>query len=64
MERELIVHRSHEAAAAADRAFYASLTPQQLFDLLLELVRRHKESLDEAERRFERVLRVAPLEGS
>jgi hypothetical protein len=61
MERELVIHTSHEAAGRADRAYYASLTPQERFDLLLELVRRHKESLGEADQGFERVLRVAPL---
>jgi hypothetical protein len=61
MERELAIFDSHEAAEAADRAYYAALTPQERLDLLLELIRREREALGEAGRRLARVCRVAQL---
>ncbi len=50
--------------ADADRAekdYYASLTPQQRLDLLLELVARNREHLGEAGERCARVYRVTQL---
>jgi hypothetical protein len=58
MERVIRVHDSWESAARADRAYYASLTPQERLDILLELIARHQESLPDAERRLERVYRI------
>ncbi|MEX0718699.1 MAG: hypothetical protein WD066_19045 [Planctomycetaceae bacterium] len=59
MEREpLRVFDSFEKADEADRAYYASLTPQERLDVMLELIRRHRESLGEAAQRLERVYRV------
>jgi|CXWL01.1.fsa_nt_gi hypothetical protein len=64
MERVLQVFASHEEAEKADRAFYASLTPNQRVDLLLDLVARERESMGEAGERLERVSRVVELERS
>ena len=61
MERKLEVFGSHEAADVADRAYYASLSPQARLDLQLELIRRQREALGEAGGRLERVCRVAQL---
>ena len=64
VEKEVQVFGSHEEAAAADRAYYRSLSPEQRLDLLLDIVRRHQESEDEAAARFERVYRVVELSRS
>lgn len=61
MERRIEVFEGAEAADEADSAYYASLTPRERVDMLLELVERHRESLGEAAARFERVCRVAQL---
>ena len=47
MDRTVAIFSSHEDADAADRTYYASLTPQQRLDLQLELIRRYRESLGE-----------------
>ena len=58
------VFENHEEARAADRAYYASLSPRERLHLLLEIVARHRESLGEAAERFERVHRVVELSQS
>ena len=55
------VFKSHEEAEAADRAYYAAMSPQERLNLLLEIVARHRESLGEAAERFERVHRIVEL---
>ena len=58
------VARVFDGAAAADEAdarYYASLSPQERVDLLLELVNRYRDSLGEAAERLERVCRVTEL---
>ena len=52
---------SFAEAENAERAHYASLTPQERLDLLLELMARWRESLDEAAEGFERIYRVTEL---
>jgi hypothetical protein len=52
---------SFEEAEDADRAFYASLTPRERLEILLDLVQRHRESMREAPEGLERVYRVAEL---
>ena len=64
MEKVLTVFRSFEEADRADDEYYASLTPQQRVDLLLDLIAAHRESLGEAGQRFERVYRVVELSES
>jgi len=61
MERVVKRFVDHEAADAADRAYYRSLTPQERVDMVLELTRQYREGLDEAADRFERVCRVTRL---
>lgn len=61
MQRVLQRFRSFDEADAADDAYYASLTPQERVDLLLDLVAAYRESLGEAAQRFERVCRVTQL---
>jgi hypothetical protein len=61
MEKELRTSSSFQEAREADAAFYASLSPQERLDLLLDIIARHRESLGEVEERFERVCRVVEL---
>ena len=61
MERALQVFRGFDEADRADAEYYASLTPQQRLDLLLELIARYRESLGESAERLERVHRVTEL---
>jgi hypothetical protein len=59
--REVHTFDSFAAADDADLAYYRALTPKERLDVLLELVARFRESLDEAEQRFARVHRVVDL---
>jgi len=61
MRNKLRVFSSFEEADEADHQYYASLSPQERLDVLLELVARHRESMGEAAERFERVYRVTEL---
>src|SRR5256885_3560126 len=49
---------SFQEAEDADRAFYASLSPRERVEILLDIVQRHRESLREAPEGFARVYRV------
>jgi hypothetical protein len=64
VEKKVQVFSNHAEAAAADRAYYRALSPEQRLDLLLDIVRQHRESEDEAAARFERVYRVVELSRS
>ena len=65
MRGELRTFSSSQEAEEADTDYYASLTPQQRVDLLLDIIARHRESLGETAERFERVYRVVdPLSQS
>ena len=61
MERVIQVFHDFDDAEDADDAYYASLTPQERIDILLDLVANYRESLGEAARRFERVYQVVDL---
>ena len=61
MERVAQVFRSFEEAERADDEYYASLTPEQRLDVLLEMIERYRSSLGEAAERFERVHRIVEL---
>ena len=61
MEGEVRIFSSFREAEEADTAFYASLSPQERLDLLLDLIARHRESIGETTERFERVYRVTEL---
>ena len=60
--RKLEIFESHEAADAADAAYYASLTPQERLDLVLELSADFPEDEDEADEGRQRVYRVVELD--
>lgn len=64
MRTDLQQFSGFDAAEKAEREYYAALTPQERLDLLLELIRRHQESLGEAAKGFERVYRVVELSQS
>jgi hypothetical protein len=55
---------SFEAADAADDAYYASLSPHERLELLLELIARYQESVGAATERLARVHRIVELERS
>jgi hypothetical protein len=52
---------SHAEAAAADRAYYQSLTPQQRIDILLDLIASQRGS-DEASQQVAKVCRIVTLQ--
>ena len=64
MEKVVKLFSSFEEADQADSEYYASLTPQQRVDLLLDLIAAHRESLGETASRFARVYRVVELSES
>jgi hypothetical protein len=59
--REVRVFSSFDAAERADDEFYASLTPQQRLDILLDMIAAYRESTGEASEGFARVYRVVEL---
>lgn len=61
MKRTIKVFGSFREADEAESDYYASLTPEQRVELLLELVARYRESLGESAERLERVHRVTEL---
>ncbi len=61
MDRVAQVFSSFDEADRADDEYYASLTPQQRLDILLEIIEQYRSSLGEAAERFERVHRVVEL---
>ena len=64
MERIVKVHDSFAAAERADDEYYASLSPEERVDILLDLIAQYRESLGEAASRLERVCRVVDLSQS
>jgi hypothetical protein len=64
MDRTIKVHHSFAAAESADDDFYASLSPEERVDILLDLIAQYRESLGEAASRLERVCRVIDLSQS
>ena len=63
MERKVRVFKSFEEAERADAEYYASLTPKERVDILLDLVENYRRSLGAADR-FERVCRITDLQES
>jgi hypothetical protein len=63
MEPEVRIFDSFEDAERADAEYYASLTPKERVDVLLDLVENYRRSLGPADR-FERVCRVTDLQES
>ncbi|MDZ4803238.1 MAG: hypothetical protein SGI90_00065 [Candidatus Eisenbacteria bacterium] len=64
MERQLRVFSTHEEADRADVAYYASLTPAERLEILLELINRHRKTNGDAAQGFVRVCRVIELSQS
>jgi hypothetical protein len=61
MEKEIRSFGSMADADDADVAYYASLTPEERLELLLELIARYSEAQGEAAKGFARVHRVIEL---
>ena len=64
MERVVRKFRSHAESDEADRDFYLSRTPDERLDILLELIARFQDGLDETAKGFKRVYRVTKLHKS
>lgn len=64
MEKVLKVFSSFEEAERADDEYYASLSPQERVDILLDMIAAYRESLGETGQRLERVYRVVELSES
>jgi hypothetical protein len=64
MEPVVRVFRSHQQADEADREFYASLTPEQRVDIVLQLQNMLRDPNDPASERLAPVYRIVPLERS
>jgi len=64
MDKVLKIFRSFDDAERADDEYYASLSPQERVDLLLDMIAAYRESLGETEQRLERVYRVVELSES
>lgn len=58
MERIVRKFDSPQQADKADRAYYRQLSPNERVAILLELIARHRQGLDETEQRLARVYRV------
>lgn len=61
MDRKVAVFTSFADAARAEDEYYASLSPEERVDVLLDMVRQYREALGETADRFERVHRVVEL---
>ena len=62
MERVARKFHGFSASDESDRDYYLSLTPQQRLEILLELIARHRDTLNETAARFKRVYRVTKLQ--
>jgi hypothetical protein len=61
VERVVRVFDNFADADDADEAYYASLSPAERLDILLDLIEYYRGSLGQAAERFERVCRVTEL---
>jgi len=57
MDRVVHKFRSHAQAAAADKAYYLSLTPNQRLDIMLDIIASQR-GTDEASQRIARVCTI------
>ena len=62
MERTVRVFPTHAAAAEADRAALASMSPQERLNRALELHARYREAFGEAGQGLARIARVVPFD--
>ena len=63
VERVAQVFTSFAAADSADEEYYASLSASECVNILLDLIANYQESHGQAAARFERVYRLAQLQG-
>jgi hypothetical protein len=61
VESAVQVFTSFDDADRADDAYYASLTPSERIEILLDLIEQYRRSLGEPSERLERVCCVAQL---
>jgi hypothetical protein len=61
VDRFLRTYQDPAQADEADRQYYASLSPQERLDMVVELVDRYLSTYGEAAKRFERVHRIDEL---
>jgi hypothetical protein len=61
MDKVVAVFSSFEEAERAEDAHYASMSPAERIDILLDLIARYRESLGETAEGFARVHRVTEL---
>lgn len=61
MTRDLRVFKSLADADRAEEEYYASLTPSERVEILLDLIQQYRTSVGETAERFERVCRIAQL---
>jgi len=61
MDRTIRRFESLQEADDADMEYYASLTPEERLNILLELIESGRSNLGEDSERFERVYRVDEL---
>jgi hypothetical protein len=61
MREPIRIFDSFEAADRADDEYYASLTPKERLDILLDLIASYQELLGDTAKRLERVHRVVEL---
>jgi hypothetical protein len=64
VERTIAIFRSFAEADEAEAEYYASLSPRERVDLLLDMIQRYTESSGEAANRLERVYRIVKLSQS
>lgn len=64
MVKTVQMFNSFADAEHADEEYYASLSPVERLDLLLEMIARHQSSENETTQRFERVSRITELSQS
>jgi hypothetical protein len=61
MDRDIRTYQTLAMADEADRQYYASLSPQQRLEMVVDLVDRYLAAHGEAAERFERVHHVDEL---
>ena len=61
VDKTVKVFSNFADAERADEEYYASITPAERIEILLELIERHRSSFGPAAERLERVYRVTEL---
>jgi hypothetical protein len=58
MQRVVKKFESWKRSEEADRAYYRSLTPEQRLDILLDLIARYRDGLEDEDETAQRLARV------